>query len=320
MEIHFWGTRGSLPASLTAEKVRGKVFRALKAASGSGRVLLTDEAIGLFIDGELPFAVRGTYGGNTPCVQIGGPEAFLLCDAGTGLRDFGNAFLRSDRGAEPAVFHLFLSHLHWDHIQGFPFFLPAYRPGNEIHIYSGHRAAQEALVKQQTPPGFPVPFAALGAKIHFHCLAPGASHHVAGFSVQVLAQNHPGDSFSYAFERDDKKVVYASDAEHGPEAQTEGYPFVDFCRGADLLVFDAQYSLVDALGPKETWGHSSNVLGVELAVRAGVKRLCLFHSEPTREDEAMDLFLADTREYLGLHDPGSPLRIDLAYDGLQMIL
>lgn len=320
MEIHFWGTRGSLTASLTAEKIREKVFRALKAASGSGRVLLTDEAIGLFIDRELPFAVRGTYGGNTPCVQLGGDEAFVLCDAGTGLRDFGNAFLRSPRGAEPAVFHLFLSHLHWDHIQGFPFFVPAFRPGNEIHIYSGHAAAEAAFVNQQAAPCFPVPFAALGATIRFHRLAPGTVQQIAGFSVQVLAQNHPGDSFSYAFTRDGKKVVYASDAEHGPEAQAEGYPFVDFCRGTDLLIFDAQYSLADALGPKETWGHSSNVLGVELAVRAGVKRLCLFHSEPTRDDEAMDRFLAETREYLGLHAPGAPLAIDLAYDGLQVTI
>jgi phosphoribosyl 1,2-cyclic phosphodiesterase len=320
MEIHFWGTRGSLPASLVAEKVREKVFRALKAASGSGRVLLTDEAIGLFIDGELPFAVRGTYGGNTPCLQIGGAEPFVLCDAGTGLRDFGNAFLRSARGSEPAIFHLFLSHLHWDHIQGFPFFVPAYRPGNEIHIYSGHGKAEQALVNQQAAPSFPVPFASLGAQIRFHRLDPGAVHEIAGFSVRVLAQNHPGGSFGYAFGRDGRTIVYSTDAEHGAEVQGPGNPFVDFCRGADLLIFDAQYSLADALGPKETWGHSSNVLGVELAVSAGVKRLCLFHSEPTRDDDGMDRFLAETRDYLRLHAPDSPLLIDLAYDGLRMIL
>ena len=86
--------------------------------------------------------------------------------------------------------------------------------------------------------------------------------------------------------------------EHGPEAQEEEYPFIDLFRDADLLIFDAQYSLADAIGPKETWGHSSNLLGVELAVRAGVKRLCLFHSEPTWDDEALDRFLAETRDYL----------------------
>ncbi|MBN2439068.1 MAG: MBL fold metallo-hydrolase, partial [Deltaproteobacteria bacterium] len=266
------------------------------------------------------FAVRGTYGGNTPCVQIDGIEELVLCDAGTGLRDFGNAFLHSPRAAQPAVFHLFLSHLHWDHIQGFPFFVPAYRPGNEIHIYSGHDEAERAFTTQQAPPSFPIPFAALGATIRFHRLDPAEVRRIAGFDVRLMPLNHPGTSFGYAFERDGKKVVYASDAEHGPEAQTEAYPFVDFCKGADLLIFDAQYSLADALGPKETWGHSSNVLGVELAVRADVKRLCLFHSEPTREDEAMDLFLTETREYLKLHAPEAPLSVELAYDGLRIDL
>ena len=87
-----------------------------------------------------------------------------------------------------------------------------------------------------------------------------------------------------------------------------------------MLIFDAQYSLADAIGPKETWGHSSNLLGVELAVRGGVKHLCLFHSEPTRDDDGMDRFLMETRDYLEIHDPDSPLTIDLAYDGLRIDL
>jgi ribonuclease BN (tRNA processing enzyme) len=104
------------------------------------------------------------------------------------------------------------------------------------------------------------------------------------------------------------------------DAGKENYPFVDIFRDADLLIFDAQYPLSDATGPKENWGHSSNLLGVELAVRAGVKRLCLFHSEPTWKDEALDKFLAETRDYLKIHAPASPLQIDLAYDGMEIPL
>jgi phosphoribosyl 1,2-cyclic phosphodiesterase len=318
MHIRIWGSRGSLPASLTVKQIREKLFRAIRASRSHD--LVTDEAIGTFIDSELPFAVRGSYGCNTPCVEIGEQEEFVICDAGTGLRDFGNVFLHSEKGTAPAIFHLFLSHLHWDHIQGFPFFIPAYRTGNTVHIYSCHAETEKAFVNQQAAPCFPVPFSALGAKIFFHTLDPDRSYEVAGFTVRAIIQNHPGISSGYSFVRRGKKFVYSTDVEHGPEAQENGYVFVDFFRGADLLIFDAQYSFADAIGPKETWGHSSNLMGVELSVQAAVKRLCLFHSEPTRDDEALDRFLAETREYLRIHAPQSPLVIDLAWDGLQMVL
>ena len=318
MYIHFWGTRGSLPASATTRQIREKIFRAIRASRSHD--LTTDEKIRAFIDRELPFAVRGSYGGNTSCVEIGGGEGFILCDAGTGIRDFGHAFMRSEKGGSPAVFHLFLSHLHWDHIQGFPFFLPAFLPDQEIHIYGGHAAMEKAFVNQQDAPSFPVPFHALGANIRFHTLDPEQPHEIAGFTVQMLLQNHPGGSYGYSFSREGRKIVYSTDMEHGEEARNEDYPFLDFFRDADLLIFDAQYSLADANGPKETWGHSSNLLGVELAVRAWVKRLCLFHSEPTLDDEALDRFLAETRDYLRIHFAESPLVIDLAYDGLEIAL
>ncbi len=318
MYVEFWGTRGSLPASMTARQVREKVFRAIRASRS--RQLATDEAIGAFIDRDLPFAVRGSYGSNTACVEIGGQEEFVLCDAGTGLRDFGNAFLGSGKGSSAAVFHLFLSHLHWDHIQGFPFFVPAYRPGNRIHIYGCHADIEAAFVKQQAALSFPVPFHALEAAISFHTLEPERAYEIAGLTVRAIRQNHPGVSYGYSFGRGGQKVVYSTDMEHGPDAQEEGYPFVDFFQGAELLIFDAQYSLAEVSGPKEAWGHSSNLLGVELAVRAGVKRLCLFHTEPTLDDEALDGFLAESREYLWIQDPDSPLLIDLAYDGLRIDL
>ncbi len=318
MYVEFWGTRGSLPASMTARQVRGKIFRAIQASRSHS--LATDQAIWAFIDRELPFAVRGSYGCNTSCVEIGGQEEFVLCDAGTGLRDFGNAFLRSGKGSSPAVFHLFLSHLHWDHLQGFPFFVPAYRPGNRIHIYGCHADIEAAFVNQQAPSSFPVPFGALEAAISFHILEPARTYEIAGLSIRAVRQNHPGVSYGYSFSRGGQTVVYSTDVEHGPDVQEKGYPFLDFFRRAELLIFDAQYSLAETIGPKEAWGHSSNLLGVELAVRAGVKRLCLFHSEPTWDDEALDRFLAESREYLRIQESASSLLIDLAYDGLRIDL
>jgi len=115
-------------------------------------------------------------------------------------------------------------------------------------------------------------------------------------------------------------VVYSTDSEHKEDAEVEDYVFIEFFKNADLLIFDAQYTLLDAVDGKENWGHSSNLSAVELAVRSGVKRLCLFHSEHTYDDESLDQFLNDTREYLKIHDHTYPLKIYLAYDGLEMEL
>jgi len=284
--------------------------------------LPTDDAIKKFIHNELPFAVRGSYGGNTSCVEIRGLSEHVLCDAGTGLRDFGSHFLRTKKitgqNDVPDVFHIFVSHVHWDHIQGFPFFVPAFIPGNRVHIYGFHRELEKAFVNQQNAPCFPVPLRAMRADISFHVLEPDKSYDIAGINVTGIKQNHPGDSYGYCFRQDEKKVVYSTDSEHKENSTEDNYEFVEIFQDADLLIFDAQYSFLEAVDAKENWGHSSNIVGVELALRAGVRRLCLFHNEHTYDDEALDQFLSDTRKYLQLIDNSSPLKIYLAYDGLEI--
>lgn len=320
MQVYFWGSRGSLPASATAQMVEEKIFKALQAAQSIP--LKTDDAIRAFIRDKLPFAVRAGYGGNTSCVEIRNSDEYVLCDAGTGLRDFGYHFLQTEKvtgqNDGPDVFHIFISHLHWDHIQGFPFFTPAFIPGNRVHIYGCHRELESAFVNQQNAPCFPVPLSAMRADISFHVLEPGRSYDIAGIKVTCIKQNHPGDSYGYCFRRDRKKLVYSTDSEHKADSKDEGYEFIEFFQNADLLIFDAQYSFLDAVDTKENWGHSSNILGVELALRADVRRLCLFHNEHTYDDEALDRFLNETRHYLRLIDKSSSLKIDLAYDGLEI--
>jgi len=313
MRVYFWGTRGSLPASMTAVMVRSKIIAAIKASRG--RRFDSDSAINRFVDQHLPFTIRGTYGGNTSCIEIRGASEYVLCDAGTGLRDFGHSLAPYKK---PAVFHVFISHLHWDHLQGFPFFTPAFIPGNRIHIYGCHPDLKTAFTKQQKAPFFPVPFKAMLAEMIFTTLQPDKPYQIAGLTVQCLKQNHPGDSYGYSFTQAGKKVVYSTDSEHKREAESPSYPFLEFIHQADLLVFDAQYTLLDAIGSKENWGHSSNIVGVELAVDGQVKHLCLFHNEHTYDDEALDQFLEDTKSYMKIHAPENPLKIDLAYDGLEI--
>ncbi len=317
MQVYFWGTRGSLPTSCDARAVRDKVRRALVASRGVA--LDTDEKMEDFIDTRLPFATRGTYGGNTPCVEIRGGEEYVLCDAGSGLRDFGMHAMSPEvlnRSHPPRVFNLFMSHLHWDHLMGFPFFTPAFIPGTTVNIFSAHENARASFERQQQEPNFPVSLDYMGADINFHEIEPHTDLEIAGFTVRAFPLDHPGGSFGYRFRRNGKTAVYASDAEHKEAAEDPNYPFLDIIRGADLLIFDAQYPMAEALGGKRDWGHSSNILAVELSVKADVKRVVLFHLEHTASDEQFDDFLQDTREYLEIYDESSDLRVYMAYDGL----
>lgn len=318
MLIRFWGTRGSLPAPLNCTGVRVKVRDALIAARH--RRLNTPAAIDAFIEEELPFSVSGTYGGNTSCVELvsGGGDEFMLCDAGSGLREFGNQLLARDGPARPHRFNFFMSHLHWDHIMGFPFFTPAFIPGNVIRIHGCHERLREAFVRQQSDPCFPVDFRNLAATIEFIDLEPGHKYQIAGFSVRPMLQNHAGDSYGYRFEHGGKSVVYSTDCEHKYEVLDKHYPFVDFYRNADLLIFDAMYSLADQISVKEDWGHSNNMVAVEIAQLAAVKHLVMFHHEPIHDDRMIERILGETRRYDQISRPGKELSITSAYDGLEI--
>jgi anti-anti-sigma factor len=314
--LHFWGTRGSLPAPLGEAAVRAKVRRAVLAARG--RTLATEEAVDDFIERELPFAVRGTFGGNTSCVEIrGGEDDFLLCDLGTGAREFGNQVLARHGAERLHRFNILLSHVHWDHIMGFPFFAPAYIPGNVIRIHGCHATLQQALLRQQSDPCFPVQLASLGATIEFVELKPDVEHQIAGFSVTPIKQMHAGDSYGYRFRRGGKTIVYSTDCEH-KDTLDSNYRFVEFFRDADVLIFDAMYSLADSISVKEDWGHSSNMVAVELAQLARVRRLVLFHHEPVFDNGMIEGVLEETRRFEEVSRDGHRVEVISAYDGLEL--
>ncbi len=319
MRIRFWGTRGSLPTPLTAHDVQAKVRSALHLARSHH--FPDEHAVEAFIDEHLPFEVKGTFGGNTSCVQLdAGDSEYVVCDAGSGLRVFGNAVLEQHGAEGVQTYHLFMSHLHWDHINGFPFFVPAYTKGNVIRIYGAHSGMRAAFERQHGPPSFPVSFAQLGATVEFVRIEAGVPLTVAGFRVTCAKQQHGGDSYGYRFERDGKTIVYATDSEHRFATREDEQPFLDLFRDADVLIFDAMYSLGDAVSNKEDWGHSSNVVGVELAQRAGVKHLVLYHHEPVYDDAMIERVRNDARRYQEITAAGRPLEISSAYDGLEIVM
>ncbi|HMO46232.1 MAG TPA: MBL fold metallo-hydrolase [Rubrivivax sp.] len=319
--VRFWGTRGSLPVALTAAGLNHKLREVLRAARG--RPLDSDTDIERLLS-ALPFPVAGTYGGHSACVQIqiGDTDGldYVVCDMGSGLRPFGQAAL-AQRAGRAQTFHVFMSHLHWDHIMGLPFFVPAFIPGNRVVVYGSHRELESALRRQQQPPSFPVSFDTIfDGRVEFVHLEPGVPAQAAGMTVTTMLQRHTGDSYGYRFEAQGKVLVYSTDSEHPLADPAHTERFVQFFRDADLVIFDAMYSLADAISVKADWGHSSNVVGVELCQLANVRHLCMTHHEPVFDDAAIEAVLAETRRLEEITRTGAPLQVSAAYDGLEIAL
>jgi phosphoribosyl 1,2-cyclic phosphodiesterase len=318
MLVRFWGTRGSLPVAQGYEAALTRVVRALIIARG--RTFANEEEAAAFAKEDLDFATHGSFGGATSCVEIQtDDDAFVVCDMGSGLREFGvNAQRRCAEGHR-RVYHFFLSHLHWDHIMGFPFFRPAYETGATIVIHSGHPDAEMALRRQQEAISFPVPFDDLKARIEFKVHHPLEPFEAAGLQVSMISQAHTSGSYGYRFERDGKAVVYSTDAEHKPDEMDAEIDIEAFFDKADLVICDTMYSLGTAVSLKLDAGHSSNVVAVDLCHAAGARRLALFHHEPSYSDTDIERMHADTIRYEELvRAERAKLEVVCAYDGLEL--
>ncbi len=317
MRVRFWGTRGSIPTPLTSSQLKTKIRKALVLSRGAD--LSSDARLDQFIEQTLPFTVVNTFGGDSPCMEIeNNCDEYLICDLGTGLRRFGGRVLAKNGPDKPKVFNFVLSHVHWDHIMGFPFFAPAYIPGNKIRMFGCHDTIESALRYQHSGPCFPVEYDALGADIEYVRLEVDQWYDIADLKVKPMRQHHTGVSYGYRFEKAGKSIVYSTDSEHKLISRAETEAFVAFFHEADLVVFDAMYSLADAVTIREDWGHSSNIVGVELCQMAQVKHLCLFHHEPTNDDDAIQQIFEDTLRLEAITRTDHPLRISAAYDGLEI--
>jgi phosphoribosyl 1,2-cyclic phosphodiesterase/CheY-like chemotaxis protein len=265
MLVRFWGTRGSI-------------------ATPGGSTL--------------------RYGGNTPCVEVMSDSGTtLLIDAGTGALALGKSLMEQGRAARG---HILISHTHWDHIQGLPFFAPLFVTDAEWHIYGPRgmgQTLQDVLAAQMDYSYFPVALNAFTAKLHYHEVVEG------GFSIEniwITTQylNHPALTVGYRLEADGASMVYASDHEPHDRRAAEGRleagesgdaAHVEFLRGADLVLHDAQYTTAE-YPAKIGWGHSTIEYAVAVAMAAKVKKLALFHHDPSRSDDAVDQLISAAQE------------------------
>jgi phosphoribosyl 1,2-cyclic phosphodiesterase len=311
-KVTFRGVRGSIGTPLSAEQVEEKLALALERAQPED--LKDAPSRQAFIE-SLPFEIRGCFGGNTSCVQIevGGEQ--LIFDAGTGIRQLGQELMASDFGKGEGRGHIFLTHTHWDHIQGLPFFTPLYIKGNQFTFHSPYENLKERLEGQQFHEYFPLPFSAYSASLDFSDLSDKVECRIGAVKISWLEMCHPGRSFAYRIECNGRSVVYATDAEYKSLRKNELQPYIDFFQDADLLIFDSMYTFGEGL-EKRDWGHSSTFIGVDLAVDANVKQIAFFHHEPRYSDAKLVDIFSQTQKYMKPIAPDSKLEMILAYEGL----
>ena len=328
MHVKFWGVRGSIPRPADSDELSARIVEALyRLGQQSDYLDLSDRAaLRDYVD-KLPPSINAFTGGNTPCVEVRCGDELLIIDLGSGLRALGQSLMQREFGVGKGRAHLFLSHLHHDHIQGWPFFRPAYIEGNQFELYARHADVRARLQQQQQEPFFPPEsLQDMRSRVNYHQLSSEPQLICDGrLKVRSIELDHPSGSYAFRFEVGDKVLVYASDGafpapDKGPNCPAR--PFIEFFRDADLVIIDAQFSLAESLA-KRSWGHSSAVIGVELAAHAGAKRLALFHHDPGATDAALEHLLRVGKEYAS--NPPAPcapgaVEVFLAREGLQIEL
>jgi len=283
MQVRFWGTRGSIAA---------------------------------------PGPNTARFGGNTSCVEVRASDGtVIILDCGTGARELGLHL--AETMPQPIRLHLFIGHTHWDHIQGFPFFVPAFLPGSELNIYAPlgfQRGLEEAMAGQMEYSYFPVKMRDLRSRIHFTELDEGFFR-VGGVLVETQFLNHTAPTIAYRMTSDGATIAYATDHEpfwnaSGRVSQHPGDErHIAFLKGANLVIHDAQYTDAE-YRDKVGWGHSSIDYAVDVALAAGVERLVLFHHDPSHDDATMERMEAMARAHV--EQRGQALDVLAAREGLEL--
>lgn len=312
--IHFWGVRGSLPTPLKNAQVQAKIAAVVSRISPKD--LESSESKMKFLS-SLPEWIYGTIGGNTPCIELRSKsdELFLL-DCGTGLREFSVA----GRQPENGHYNIFLSHFHWDHIQGFPFFGQSFSPNSKIDIYTPFADAEEYLERQSSLPYFPINacFESVKNQLSFHLMQEGNPIEIGGLKIECHRMFHPGDSYSYSFEEDGKRFIYSTDVELQTSDFDKGCARNKFFENADVLVFDSQYTNPEA-AKKVNWGHNSFSSAIDFASNWNIKNLYFFHHEPNYDDKKLDSILDAGNNYKKYKSDGN-LNLYISKEGQEIQL
>jgi len=311
MNINFWGVRGSIPTPLTPSRIKSKISAIIEQISPED--LDSPENRERFL-ANLPPWLFGTVGGNSPCVSVSfnNLNECIIFDCGSGLREMGLAQINAK--SKINHYHIFLSHFHWDHLQGLPFFGPGYNPSNKLEFYSPVGGLEQILCGQMTAPYFPITLEGMASKKIFHYMED--EFDVCGCKITKKKMNHPGDSYAFCVNQNGKRFIYSTDTELTQNDFINNDENSAFFKDADLLVIDCQYTLGEAI-EKYNWGHSAFSLAVDFAANWNIKHMVMFHHDPTYDDHKLYGILQSARWYLERMNIKG-IELTLATEGLEI--
>lgn len=311
MKINFWGVRGSIPTPTTPSRIKSKISAILEQVTPED--IVSPESRERFLAG-LPPWLFGTVGGNSPCVSVSFNEGkeMIVFDCGSGLRELGIAQIAEKQ--KTSSYHVFFSHFHWDHLQGLPFFAPAYSPAVNMDFYSPVPGIQGILSGQMAPPYFPVHLDVMGSNKTYHYMEKGVN--ISGHIITHKKMNHPGDSYAYCVNDNGKRFIYATDTELQAGDFIKNEENTAFFNNADMIVIDCQYTLGEAI-EKYNWGHSAFSLAVDFAANWNIKHMVMFHHDPTYDDHKLYGILQSAKWYLDRMNLKG-IELTLAYEGLEI--
>lgn len=317
MIIRIWGVRGSSPTPLSPGELRRKIESIIQLAEPSD--LADDGAKQRFLS-NLPPGIFGTTGGNTACIEVRTAKGqVLILDTGTGLREFEKHCQESQD--EIGEYHIFLSHFHYDHLLGIPFFSAMYDPAAHIHFYSPYPLMEGILARFMEKPYHPVGWDSFTAKLEFHILKRNKTTAIGDAAVSWIPRTHPGGSISYKVTENHRSMIYSSDTQLTEKDFKRTERNNAYFRGADVILLDAQYTLEEAIA-KYDWGHSSYSLAVQFAREFEVKKLLLFHHDPLNSDPTLEGILQSAKSFDSRikHKHGREMEIELAREGHEIAL
>lgn len=289
MEVKLWGVRGSLPRPThpqDAEKLALKLLVDFSRQNLSAADYLAQQR---------PEAIGG-FGGHTSCVEVRHRHTSLIVDAGSGLKDLGLSLLAGPAGQGQAELHILMTHFHWDHLLGLPFFVPMFIAGNHIHFYAVQPDLEKAVRLMFTKPYFPVDFKDLSAKVSFHKLIPRQMIRLGGIEVTPYQLDHPDPCWGYSFVAEGRKLAYCVDTEGRRTTAEELGADLPLYQKAHLMIYDAQYTLTEAV-EKVNWGHAVASFGLDIALREHIDRILFVHHDPYASTEQILAAEEQTHKY-----------------------
>ncbi len=319
MKIKLWGVRGSYPTPLKNDEIENKIYRALSLARPGD--ISSEEAVRKYMS-RLPFSVTNTYGGNTACFEVRTSSGeIIIIDCGSGIAKLGRELMKEDFGQGKGMANIFITHTHWDHIHGLPFFTPIYVPGNAFNFYSPMSDLEERLIYQHKESHFPVPFDYLGATKRFFTVGIDEYFHINDVKIYTKLMPHPGGAYAIRIEDGNSSFVFSSDCEFNYEEIDTIGSYEKLFRDADILVFDAQYTFDESVIEKFSWGHSSASIAIDIASSFNVKKLLLFHHDPEYNDDKLDSIIYNAKSYVKMNKHvNEDMVIDIAKEGVEFVL